>query len=480
MSGVKKIQQNYSFDILKNKNEIVFFMLGELGWESSRWSPPVNYFIKNNPDKKYIIATLADRVDLYKGYNDFYPIKIDGLYITKRPGMYYIYGMDDEYNEIIHTIQKTYPNAFIIKAPPNKLGLNVFAQSEMDFDFKPRQQNKLVIEKILTNHNNPVITLSPRHREDRDDVMKRNWSYWHKLYSMLTNFTVLVAGTGESYVKPKNFTNCICLEDYNTEDTSTIGLVIEGMRASRLTIGQQSGNPVLSLQLGTPIISWGHEKNRHQISENPQKTKCYFFECDSERYDDVKPEMIYQKILEELGIETKIIIGAANTKYNNWLPTNKELFNVTDPSYHWENVSNFLAEHVWEHLSEEDGYKASTNCFNFLKSSGRLRIAVPDGYKPDPNYIDWVKVGGGGKAGNDHKSLYNYQTLSKQLDSVGFKINLLEWYDENGQFHYQDWNSEEGHISRSMNHDHRNKENPLSYTSLILNPKVYKNLVVLL
>ena len=97
-----------------------------------------------------------------------------------------------------------------------------------------------------------------------------------------------------------------------------------------------------------------------------------------------------------------------------------------------------------------------------------MRIAVPDGLHPDPAYIDQVKPGGSGSGSDDHKVLYTYKTLSKLLESVGFEIRLLEYFDEEGKFHYSEWSPDDGMIRRSSRFDQRNTVVPNAYTSLIL------------
>ena len=103
-----------------------------------------------------------------------------------------------------------------------------------------------------------------------------------------------------------------------------------------------------------------------------------------------------------------------------------------------------------------------------MAPGGTLRIAVPDGYHPDKDYIDWVKVGGNGFGADDHKILYNYYIMKTKLEKVGFKVELLEYWDENGVFHFTDWSSEAGFIRRSKNNDERNQSGKLKYTSLIV------------
>lgn len=169
----------------------------------------------------------------------------------------------------------------------------------------------------------------------------------------------------------------------------------------------------------------------------------------------------------------KIIVGSASTKQAGWISTNYPLLDLTDlrtfsALFAPGSVSNFLAEHVWEHLSMEEGVKAFGNCFDFLKKGGILRIAVPDGLHPDTDYITQVKPGGYGPGADDHKVLYTYQTLSAALEDAGYQIRLLEWFDEHGDFHYEDWDPANGMIQRSTRFDSRNKINATAYTSLII------------
>lgn len=168
-----------------------------------------------------------------------------------------------------------------------------------------------------------------------------------------------------------------------------------------------------------------------------------------------------------------VILGASGTNLKNWLSTdypiidvanNEALANYFKPS----SVDALLAEHVWEHLSKQDAFIGAVNCFNILKSGGYFRIAVPDGFHSDMEYIDNVKPGGKGAGSGDHKVLYNYKTLSELLSKAGFKVKLLEWFDEQGQFHFESWSESDGLITRSTRFDTRNKINPTQYTSLII------------
>lgn len=194
-------------------------------------------------------------------------------------------------------------------------------------------------------------------------------------------------------------------------------------------------------------------------------------------------ELIYIPInfLDKLRLRSKIksssgklqiIIGAHNTDYENWLPTNIHSLNLLERSsfdhlFGNKKASRYLAEHVFEHISYSDALIALKNCYNFLEKGGAVRIAVPDGFHPNPEYINMVKPGGFGEGAHDHKLLYDYNKLSKVFQEAGFKVNLLEYYDEEGTFHYNDWDSKDGHVIRSKRYDKRFNE-PLGYSSLIV------------
>lgn len=174
----------------------------------------------------------------------------------------------------------------------------------------------------------------------------------------------------------------------------------------------------------------------------------------------------------------RLVIGAEKNFNSDWIPTDIEYMDLLNRK-HWEryfkknSIDAILAEHVWEHLAPENGLIAAKRCFQYLKPGGYLRVAVPDGYNPDPKYIEWVKPGGVGSFSYDHKVLYNYETFRGLFKKAGFKVNLLEYFDQEGRFHFVEWDPDEGTILRSRRFDERNKNGNLNYTSIILD--AYKN-----
>jgi predicted SAM-dependent methyltransferase len=141
---------------------------------------------------------------------------------------------------------------------------------------------------------------------------------------------------------------------------------------------------------------------------------------------------------------------------------------------HWkrllqkESVDAMLAEHVWEHLSEEEGLAGARRCYEYLKPGGYLRVAVPDGYHPDADYIEHVKIGGTGVGAKGHRVLYNHESLTRVFEEAGFTVRLLEYFDAAGFFQEAQWDANDGNIHRSKRLDERNACGALAYTSIIL------------
>jgi predicted SAM-dependent methyltransferase len=190
-------------------------------------------------------------------------------------------------------------------------------------------------------------------------------------------------------------------------------------------------------------------------------------------YLNKKKKLFFEQALRKNPSPLKIVIGSSGVFENNWIPSEEFFLNLLQPStwsvyFKPSTIDMLVAEHVWEHLTPEQGKVAAQTCYTFLKPGGHLRVAVPDGFHSSQEYIDYVKPGGSGYGSDDHKVLYNYKTFSEIFASAGFTIKLLEYFDENGTFHAHDWNSPDGHIRRSKRFDKRNSNGGLNYTSLII------------
>lgn len=177
----------------------------------------------------------------------------------------------------------------------------------------------------------------------------------------------------------------------------------------------------------------------------------------------------------------KIIIGASSQSYPGWIQTQMNELDLLqkkdwEQSFPDRRIQAILSEHVWEHLTYEEGVQAARICHEYLTSGGYIRCAVPDGYFPNEEYLNIVKIGGPGPQDHpaaSHKILHNYKTITKMFEEAGFQVVLLEYCDEDGEFHYHDWNPEDGFIYRSKRFDHRNQNGSLGFVSLIVD--VIKN-----
>lgn len=170
----------------------------------------------------------------------------------------------------------------------------------------------------------------------------------------------------------------------------------------------------------------------------------------------------------------RLVIGSGGLPAPaGWIATEVTSLDVTDDN-NWRaalrgrKATNVFAEHVWEHLTPEQAAAGNKNIFKHLKPGGRFRVAVPDGFHPDQEYINYVKPGGHGPGADDHKILYTYTTMREALEKAGFRVELLEYWDENGKFHFNDWSLEHGKVLRSKRYDQRNISGELKYTSLII------------
>lgn len=174
----------------------------------------------------------------------------------------------------------------------------------------------------------------------------------------------------------------------------------------------------------------------------------------------------------ELTAAKRIVVGAGRSAYPGWHSSDIETLDLLrrkDFARLWSPGTReaFLAEHVFEHLTLAQAQRAAAHCFEFLRPGGRLRLAVPDGRHPDPQYREYVRPGGTGPGADDHKILHTSHTLEALLAGAGFKVALLEYWDEAGHFHACEWSPDDGPILRSRLTDPRNQDGVLRYTSLI-------------
>ena len=171
----------------------------------------------------------------------------------------------------------------------------------------------------------------------------------------------------------------------------------------------------------------------------------------------------------------KIIVGAAETHQSGWLATNEQWLDITNER-HWKQffgnenrISHVVAEHVFEHLTNEEASRALNYMFERLTKNGRIRIAVPDGYNPNKEYIKHVEIAGIGDDASDHKQLLNLDTLTRLIEQAGFAAQHVEGFTKEGELVQVSWSSEDGFIRRSRQNNTQEKwQFPDAATSLII------------
>lgn len=171
--------------------------------------------------------------------------------------------------------------------------------------------------------------------------------------------------------------------------------------------------------------------------------------------------------------EINLIVGSGGTKLNGWFATDIHTLNLTKESdfrkyFKNRKIKKILAEHVLEHLTNQDLELMLENFSSYCSSECNIRIAVPDGFHKDETYIKYVKPGGTGEGAIDHKNLFNYKSLSALFAVKGFKANVIEYWDEYGKFNSSYINDENGIVHRSFINDARNLNGKPNYTSLII------------
>ncbi len=175
----------------------------------------------------------------------------------------------------------------------------------------------------------------------------------------------------------------------------------------------------------------------------------------------------------------RIIIGAGSTQQPGWISTQEDQLNLLKPAsfeglFGPELADAFLAEHVWEHMTEEEGRQAALNCCAWLKPGGYIRCAVPDANFRNDAYQQMVQIGGPGPADHpaaSHKIVYDYRTLVSVFEDAGFEVTLLEYCDEDGEFHHSRWDPDDGMIGRSYRFDTRNSPESLGMVSIIIDAR---------
>lgn len=283
---------------------------GELGWEFMRFSAMLPYYYKqyHKQNIKFIIMTRPDRFDLYGQYADiFVPLRIKGDGTKLKADCFRLMGFStSEYMSLVKRFKKQYKKRYdIIEHIYPKWENKQFARkrqfspNKMIFKWKPRIENKILIDSYIPN-DKPLVVLAPRFRKG----VRRNWNGWQSFFDLI--------GSNKDLMKKYNFVICgknpDCVNDNKNRfydinnielnsDISTIGLTIECIKRSTLVIGSQSAIPNMAMFLNTESLMWGHQSHLHKVTYNLKKTPVHFIE---DMHYNVDPNIIFNKMIKLL------------------------------------------------------------------------------------------------------------------------------------------------------------------------------------
>jgi predicted SAM-dependent methyltransferase len=125
-------------------------------------------------------------------------------------------------------------------------------------------------------------------------------------------------------------------------------------------------------------------------------------------------------------------------------------------------------EHVIEHIEYEEFVFFLKVVKLFMKINGVIRIAVPDGNHPSKYIRDLVGVNGQEPGADDHKYFYKIGNMENIANHLGYKLEKLEYFDDDGVFHHNTYNENYGFISRNAkNYTGRFTNNSTEYKKFI-------------
>lgn len=298
-----------SISVLNSKTNIIFGpFVGEFGWEVSRWNGFVRWFCLNNKDKNIVISTRESSSGFYFGLGDnvildLFSIKQDYT-ADFTPVEYRARGVKsvEIIKKITDDVVSKYPTYYLFR--PTQLSRKSYdAIKKYDFNYLVPKEISSCIDHVLNRQKNKkIICIASRHRKD---TVNRNWSEsnWECLFDLIDcskNLFGIVVGRDNSIyksTKPRDNIKYLCSE-YNDP---TVGLLIEVIKRSSVTIGPQTGVIILSNAMRTPTVFWGHEIKRHSVEENYSNTVSVGIEEKDRIKYVTEPEIIFDEMLKIIG-----------------------------------------------------------------------------------------------------------------------------------------------------------------------------------
>jgi len=263
--------------LLDKKNNILFGpFLGSYSWEISNWSGFVRWYMRQNPDKNYVVCTRKSRKGLY----DF-NTKFEFFEFEEEEKMnevnFMLQGLDEKmYDGLMYFLNGIYGNYCMLE--PSILGNRefLFDYDYQSFDIQTPKSCQSVITSILNKNKNLIpICVFPKYKQDTN---YRNWIWknWESLFDILSSsgvFAVFSCGLeNKNHYKILGKPNVYDINEINSKEilnTSISGLTVECIKRSIMTVGVESANVILSHMLKKPSIFWGHDNERYLVDYNP-------------------------------------------------------------------------------------------------------------------------------------------------------------------------------------------------------------------
>lgn len=229
--------------------------VGDLSWEFFRFAPFLIYTKKQHPDITTIVFTRESNFDLYGDYaNILVPLRIPNDNKLKRDCFKLESLMIKDYNRAATKVKLKYKRRYEIidhYYPDISLWRYKvkwqFPRRMMDYDFKPRRENKQIARRLV-KHNNIIVD---------------NIAVDYQKYPEAINTSDLV---------------CRITNLSNGYDSSTLGTIIECLRICRFVVGNlDSYTSRLAILLKKPLICLNNKMSIDAINLlNPLKTPIIF------------------------------------------------------------------------------------------------------------------------------------------------------------------------------------------------------------
>jgi len=240
----------------------------------------------------------------------------------------------------------------------------------------------------------------------------------------------------------------------------------------------------LLVVLGTAVLFWQlrgscpENRRRRRIADN-----CANATVSIQAKADFKPGVPHKRLrdnLAKMASSGRVLLGVGSSSLiaPGWVGSDIADLNVISWD-NWQYVTPkdgfdvIFSEHMFEHLTPIETLLTATWMFKSLKPGGRVRVAVPDGLKPNKDFLYYIglhfdREKDQNRQGHPHKMIWSYETLSEMFTVVGFRVELLEYWD-GFDFHATNWDVAYGKVRRSTRFDERNQgADKTAYSSLII------------